>query len=45
MALKSSLGMKALNKRYTPMLSAAREKLETQRAADRAELRRKLFGQ
>ena len=40
-----ALALNTLNKRYTPLLVAARVKLEAQRAAERAELRRKLFGQ
>jgi hypothetical protein len=38
------LALDTLNKRYTPLLFAAREKLVEQRAAERAELRRKLLG-
>ena len=40
-----ALALDTLNKRYTPLLVAAREKLDAQRAAERAELCRKLFGQ
>ncbi|MGI9164595.1 MAG: hypothetical protein ACR2JI_16990 [Mycobacterium sp.] len=40
-----ALALDTLSKRYTPLLVAAREKLEVQRAVERAELRRKLFGQ
>ena len=40
-----ALALDTLNKRYTPLLFAAREKLVAQRAAERAELRRKLLGQ
>ncbi len=39
------LALDILNKRYTPLLVAAREKLEAQRAAEAEELRRRLFGQ
>ena len=39
-----ALALDTLNKRYTPLLFAAREKLVEQRAAERAELRRKLLG-
>jgi hypothetical protein len=39
------LALDTLNKRYTPLLFAAREKLEARRAAEGADLRRKLFGQ
>ena len=40
-----ALALDTLNKRYTPLLVAAREELEARRAAEGAELRRKLFGQ
>ena len=40
-----ALALDTLNKRYTPLLMAAKSKLEERRAADREALRRKLFGQ
>lgn len=40
-----ALALDTLNERYIPLLVAAREKLEAQRAAERAELRQKLCGQ
>lgn len=40
-----ALALDTLNKRYSPLLVAAREKREAQRAVERAELRQKLFGQ